>query len=498
MKWTMLTVFLLAPACDRGESAPPDLATSADLLAVPESLAIACTDSMDAVSQLPGNLPIFDSSRRGDVIRCAHEGRVEAADANLKLASLGYTGAPVPNGMEVYRIAFRTQRGVVQFTGVDGGSDQLPEGFSSARVLLPDHRRTEAYVVTAHGTAGEGAPCVDSLRDLLGPTTESSKIFNLALAGNGWIVIAPDYAGYGYDQAPHGWFLSEDEAHPILDATRAMKQLLQPADLPPKVAFVGHSQGSHVVLSAHALAKSYGMEGELIGVAPMALLWFTGLTWGASLSSLAGLTTQSNASAISYQMFFFYGHGELYDGPGGGLAMFKPAQQAAVKAFMENNCESDAAGILPGLGSTTADLYDASFIGALQNCSVFQTGCDQEPAATWLKRALADRPTIDPNSAPIVVWHGAKDVDIPPDRAQCGFDRIQSDLAKAGNATTTFTVCGDADADHTGVIQRDIEWVSQWIGTRATGQPDPPGCPGTAPLQPAGGTLTCATPPANM
>jgi pimeloyl-ACP methyl ester carboxylesterase len=410
---------------------------------------------------------------------------------------MGYTGTPVPNGMDVYRIAFRTQRGAAASSGADGGGD-APEGFSSAQVFLPDNRRTDAYVVTAHGTEGEGAPCVDSLKDVLEPTTESSKIFNLSLAGNGWIVIEPDYAGYGYGQPPHGWFLAEDEAHPILDATRAMKQLLLPAELPPKVAFMGHSQGSHVVLSAQALAKSYGMEGQLIAVAPMGLLWFSGLTWGASLSSLAGLTTQNDAAAISYQMFYFYGHGELYDGPGGGLSMFKPAQQAAVKAFMQNKCESDASSVLPTLGSTTADLFDATFISAMENCMVFQTNCDKEPAATWLERALADRPTIDPYGAPIVVWHGAKDVDIPPNRAQCGFDRIQSDLAKAGNATTTFTVCGDADADHTGVVQRDMDWVSQWFAARAAGQPDPPGCPGTAPLQPAGGTLTCATPPANL
>jgi hypothetical protein len=452
----------------------------------PAAIAIPCGDLRDDVFKLPLNLSPFDSSHRGEIFRCAYDRYLSAADANVALASAGYAGAPVQHGMDIYLIAFRTQR--------SGG----PEGFSSARVFLPDDRSPDAYVVVAHGTEGEGAPCVDSLKDLLDPAyNQSSKMMDLALAGAGWAVIEPDGAGYGYGQAPHGWFLAEDEAHPLLDATRALKGFLPADALPSKVAFVGHSQGSHAVLSAQALAKKYGMEGELIAVAPMALLWLSGLTWPATLSPLANLTTQTTPAAISYAMFFFYGHGELYDGPGGGLSMFQASKRDLVRSFMVKDCESDVATALPPLGATPADFYDPAFVTAMENCMILQTGCDQEPAATWFARALADRPPIDPNGAPIVVWHGAMDKDITPDRAQCGFDRIQSDLASAPSATTTFKVCGDPIADHGGVIQRDMDWVSQWIAARAAGEPDPD-CPGTAPLQPADGPLTCAVPPQNL
>ena len=490
---TLLVLPMLVGACDH-ESSLGDMSID---MSTPQPLAIACSDSRDAVFQLPANLPPFDPTHRGDVFRCAYERYISAADANQALAALGYTGMPVPNGMDVYRIAFRTERVAPAGAGADAGSD-APEGLSTARVFLPNNSRSEAYAVVAHGTLGEGSACADSQKDILDPTyTQTSKILDLAIAGNGWIAIEPDYAGYGYGQPAHGWYLAEDEAHTILDATRAMKNFLQPSALPSKVAFVGHSQGSHVVLSAQAFAKSYGMEGQLIGVAPMSLLWFSGLTWGASITPVAGMTTQNNAALLSYAMFFFYAHGELYDGPGGGLTMFQPAKQAAVTSFMQDDCEADASTVLPTLGATTTDFFDSNFLNAMFNCNVLQTGCDTEPAATWLARALADRPAIDPDSAPIVIWHGAKDTDIPPNRAQCGFDKLQSDLASATTPTTTLTICGDADADHSGVAQRDTEWITQWIGTRAAGQPDPPGCPGTAPLQPDGGTLACATPPAN-
>jgi hypothetical protein len=476
--------------CGGGGEAP-DMSVPAD------PLAITCTDSKDDVFTLPSDLPAFDPTHRGDVFRCSFEQHVAAADANAALTALGYTGAPIPQGMSVYRIAFRTERAAPASGSSDGGIAS-PEGFSSARLYIPDNPRSEAFVVAAHGTHGEGTTCADSRSFILDPAfTDSSKIYGLSLSGSGWITIAPDFAGYGYGQAPHGWFLPEDEAPPILDATRAVKNLLLPSALPPQVVFMGHSQGSHVVLSAQALAKSYGMEGQLIGVVPMALLWFSGQTWGASLSPLAGLTTQKDAAAISYGMFYFYGHGELLDGSGGGLTMFQPAKRAQVKQLLDTTCESDATTALPPLGTTTADFYDPAFVNAMESCTIYQTGCTVEPAATWLRRALDDRPAIDPYSAPIVVWHGAIDKDIPPARAQCGFDKLARDLQSASAPTTTLTICGDSGADHTGIVQRNIDWVARWIDARVTGQPDPPGCPGTAPLQPPGGTLTCATPPLN-
>ena len=475
-------------------NAPPDAATRGPL----EPLAIGCTDSKNDVYVLPSGLAPFDATHRGDVFRCSYEGYVGAADANNALAALGYVGPPVAYGMDAYRIAFRTERFAGLTSGGDGGNDVVKEGYSSARVFVPDHRRSEAYAVVAHGTLGQAASCADSIKDIVDPTmTQSAKIMDLALAGNGWAVIEPDYAGFGYDQLPQGWSLAADEAPSILDATRAMKNLLPSSALPPKVFFVGHSQGSHVVLSAQAYARSYGMAGELAGVAPLALLWVSDLTWGASLSPLAGLKTSSDSAALAYGMYYFYGHGGLYDGPGGGLAMFRADKRAQVAAVLDGSCESDADAQLPTLGQAATDFYDPTFLDAVSSCMALGSSCDQEPAATWVQRAIADRPAIDPYSAPIVIWHGALDTSISPARAQCGFDKLNGDLASASAPTTTLTVCGDAQADHGGVVQRDMDWIAQWIDTRVRGLPDPPGCPGTTPLQPASGPLVCATPPVN-
>jgi hypothetical protein len=473
-----------------GCNAPASQATPPDLGQV-DPLALSCTDSLDDVYQLPPDLPAWDASQRGDVFRCAFERKLSADDVNQAIVSYGYLGPAVANDVDVYRIAYRTERS----TPVSGTA---PAGYSSARVFLPATPRADAFVVTAHGTNGLAAGCVDSQNDLQsGDRQDDHKMYNLALAGDGWIVIAPDFAGYGYGQAPPGWFLAEDEAKSVLDATRALTALLLPSATPPKVALVGHSGGSHAVLAAQGMAHRYGLAGELVGVAPLSLLWLSGQTWGAADSPLAGLNTQHDPALLSYSLFFFYGHGELYDGPGGGLAMFQAAKRDQVKALLTGSCEADMSAMLPALGTSASDFYDPAFVSSLSDCMLLQTNCDLEPAKTWKARALADRPPVDPAGAPIVIWHGALDQDIPPARAQCGIDKLTLDLGPVA-PTSMLTVCGDSQADHSGVPKRDIHWISQWIGTRANGQPNPDGCPGVAPLQPpGGGALTCATPPAN-
>jgi hypothetical protein len=462
----------------------PDLQHAAD------PLAIACTDTVDAVYTAPANLPAFDATHRGDVVRCAFDRSLTASQINSTLTALNYVGPPVQSDVDVYRIAYRTTR-----VGTAGG-------LSSALVFMPAQakRHTDAYVVTGHGTVGLADKCAPSKLDLTnGSSGSDAQVFYLALAGDGWIEIAPDYAGFGYGQTVSGWSLAEDEGHSLLDATRAMKNLVEPMALPNKVAFMGHSQGAHAVLSVQPMIASYGSAQPVIGIAPMGVLWFSNLTWGASISPAAGQNTTDDPAVIAFGMYYFYGHGENYDGAGGGVKMFQASKQAMVQQLLTTGCGADVEAGVTALGTSPSDFYDPAFVTAMQNCMIFGAQCDVEPAKTWLARAIADRPAIDPAGPPILIWHGALDATIAPGRAQCGFDKIEKDLAGATNPTATLTICGDAGATHGTIVRRDIDYVSQWIATRAAGLPDPPGCPGEGPLEPGdGGTLMCATPPPNL
>jgi hypothetical protein len=219
--------------------------------------------------------------------------------------------------------------------------------------------------------------------------------------------------------------------------------------------------------------------------------WFVAKSYGAIPSPLVGLNTKDNGGAIAYATLYFFTHGELYDGPGGGLAMFKPEKRDAVKAIFTSQC--DLGPQMASLGATPSDFYDEAFVTSVGNCAVADAACDTDPAKTWEARFKVDRPTIDATQAPIVIWQGGNDPTVPKDRVACGVDKINADLAAAGaSATWKLTTCGDTAADHGGVVKDNTEWALQWIAAHAKGTAQPT-CPGWDTI----GSPVCATPPSN-
>lgn len=468
------TLSVLCAACG-SESSPGGETPKADAAVSP--FAIACDDKAEGFYDRPTNLPAFDRARRGDVVRCGLDRAVPVADIDGWLSKNHFVGVKAKSSVKIYRIAFRTER--------LGGK----EGISGALVFVPDTARTgpRPLVVTAHGTVGGGAACAPSRSGLLTPEhTDATAAhgMSLSLAGLGHTVIAPDYAGYGFGDVVQ-WLLSEDEAHSVLDATRAARKLLPTLDR--KNFLIGHSQGGHAVLSAHAHAKSYGVDGELSGVAAMAPPWWVGKTYGAMVSSLAGLTTAKDASALAYALLYFHGHSAAYDGD--ALKPFKADKRAAIAA-MASECTQGLFAKMPSLGASAADFFDPAFVDSVGMCGVADA-CDAEPAKTWRARFRADRPNVDVSGAPIVVWHGGKDDGVAVDRAQCGIDKLEKD-----GATKLVTACGDPEAGHDGVVERQMAWLDGWIDAGVRGVAAPTCAPFSA-LGPGGKAATCATPPTN-
>lgn len=486
MKISLAFASLLAVAGCGGSSPamPPDMGPPPP---PPPALLVGCTDAVADVYTLPANLPAYDSSHRGDVIRCAYDRYLSAAAINTAMTAYGYQGPTLPSGAWLFRIAYRTER------IAPTGSKTVPEGVSSGIVLVPDVPQAGGpLVVFAHASVGIAPPCAPSTYDLLGAATgDDHRGAVLGLAGYGWLTVVPDYAGFGFGESS-GWSVAEDEAHSVLDATRAAKQLVP--SLTGQVVFVGHSQGGHAALSAQSYAPSYGMEGTLIGVAAYAPLWLSAYAWAAIISPGAGFKTSDSGYAIMYDMDYFYSHGELYDGPGGGLAMFQAAKRDAVQSFLMNQCAPNPP---PGvdittLGATPADFFDASFINSIGDCGLGFGGCTDATAMTWTARFVADRPPIDPNGPPIMIFDGGLDANFPPARAQCMFDKLDADLMTVAAPKTKISTCFDPGAQHFDIMRRDVDYANQWIAARAGIGPEPAAC------TPFPSGQTCATPPPNL
>jgi hypothetical protein len=439
-----------------------------------------CTDTIDSVYAAPSSTAGFDASHRGDVLRCAYDRAITAVQIDARLTDRSFDAAPTPSGVRIWRIAYRSE-------GTAG-----KELAGTALVLVPDKpiATPTPVVIFAHGTQGAATGCIESSYDILEKQGDDNLLADLYYAGNGYVVVAPDYNGYLGGTGP--FIFSELEGHALLDATRVIRNLMAADKVADDNVLVGHSQGGHAVLSAQAEAASYGFAGKLSGVLAFAPVWYVAKAWGAALTSLAGFNTTSNADALWYSLLYFYNHGEILDGPGGGTAMYLPAKRSIAQTIFSTKC-ADSTASVQMLGSTTADFLDPAFTDSMSNCSILGTDCDKNAAATWQPRWRADRPAVDAHGPPIVIWQGGMDTTVSPGLAQCGFDKITADLQATPGATATLTTCADATADHALIVQRHHSWGLGYVGARTLGLSEPDACPGIATLGPP----SCQQPPSN-
>jgi hypothetical protein len=486
--WLLIAGMLfVAGGCDSASETDHSAAHNTDSGAPDEppdalTVRVPCKDSVDAVYMPPASLPAFSADRRGDILRCAVDRTLSVDQLRSRLEANQLPEIDVRSSLRAYRITYRTERLAGQ------------EGLSSALLLLPDHPIAlhPPLLVFAHGSIGTAPDCALSKSDVTA-VDYNENAFLLWLAGYGYPLIMPDYAGY-VGGPPPGFQLSEDEAHSLLDSTRAIQKLLRPGVMSDQVVMVGHSQGGHAVLSAQAIANAYGLSGQLLAVIPMAPAWYVARTYGAIISAAAGFKTDGDGGIIGVAIQYFFTHAELYDGKDSGYALFQPSARAGIAALGQS---CGGPGFVEALGATTADFFDPTFLDSISACGLAGDGsCETGPAAIWWPRFRADRPHIDPQGAEILLWQGAQDALVAPPLAQCGIEKITMDLSGPA-ASTKLTICGDRDADHQILLDRHVGWVARWIAARTLGEPEPEACPGHDELLPDDGELTCLTPPGN-
>ncbi len=398
----------------------------------------------------------------GSVLRCVRGPRLENADVDRLARSSGYTGRALKSAISVSWLIYRTER----------GTEPPSPGFGSAVVLWPTTpRATELpVIVVGHGTVGLAPSCPPSRET---PDAEETYLAELgyALAGDGYRVILPDFAGYAAFGAqgnpPPGYHAAVDEAKSMLDAARALRSL-EPAGFSKQVVLMGHSQGGHAALSALAYHADYGSGGELAAVVAYAPSWFPMTSFPAMLALANSFPLPEEANSVAASVWYHYSNAELLDGPGAGVLLFAPKQRDAIRAFFERECDPDA---LSKLGKNIGDLFDPSFTSDVAPFAGLGVPCLSSRCATWMARYKADRPHLknEAKSVPLLVLHGDADDWIPPERAKCGFDRLAADGANT-------TLCIVKGAKHDPLVGMRSEYVSDWIAWHTLGAKDPGTC----------------------
>jgi dienelactone hydrolase len=425
--------------------------------------AISCNDAVDDVYTTPSGLPSFSPSARGDVIRCAHDSDLPIAAVQAQLTG-ATIATPATSGVTLYRIAFRTTRG----SGAPGAS--------SARVYLPTTPRALPLpvIVVAHPTEGLASSCA--------PSKDPTSMEDLALpwASLGFAVVAPDYAGLGNDDVVQGYVDNHDTGYSTLDGARALRKMLSPGALSDKILAVGWSQGGGAVLSAQALAKSYGADGNLVGVIAFAPEWPTrpnSFGYVDMLKNPTETTIQTGVSSPVVAAMREYAYFTQYLGAAHSTDAFPASARSGVQGAITSMCQTPFGGYLQGSFPTVGQLFDDSFRTALLACVAGNSAGCVEPAKSYFAFMQSNVLSADPSGAQILFVQGIADAIMPAaSEAACNIDKLHAD-------GVTPQVCTDIPAIHENVVPRNMDFALSW-GQALLAGTDLPACPSTFGMPP--------------
>lgn len=223
---------------------------------------------------------------------------------NQALLELG--GLPTCD-IEVYQISYTTVGGQNEATTASGAL-MVPTGLDArchgARPL----------VLYAHGTQTDRAFNIANLDD---PQNAEGLIMAVLFAAQGYIVVAPNYAGFDSSTLAYHPFLNADQqSKEMIDALTAARSALPAAQAPltadnGQLFITGYSQGGYVAMATHRAMQAAGMT--VTASAPMSgpysLAAFVDAVFGGEVSNGAPVLTTFLITAYQHS------YGNVYSDP---------------------------------------------------------------------------------------------------------------------------------------------------------------------------------------
>jgi hypothetical protein len=214
--------------------------------------------------------------------------------ANRQL--LAISGTPLCD-VAVHRIRYATVGGANEATTASGGL-MVPVGSD------PRCRGTRPVLLYAHGTTTDRA---FDMTNLQGDPNGEALIMAALFASQGYIVVAPNYAGYDSSALPyHPYLLADQQSKDMIDGLTAARSALPTAAAPAtlddgRLFITGYSQGGYVAMATHRAMQSAGMT--VTASAPMsgpyAMAAFVDAVFSGRVS--AGSTVSATLLITAYQ-----------------------------------------------------------------------------------------------------------------------------------------------------------------------------------------------------
>ena len=158
-------------------------------------------------------------------------------------------------GVDVQYIKYGTVGGAGESTDASGAL-MTPSGGPGCTGSRP-------IVLYAHGTTVVKSFNLANLLDESGAAYSEAALIAAAYAAQGFIVVAPNYAGYDTSKlAYHPYLNADQQSKEMMDALSAARKalpgLLQPVQDSGKLFITGYSQGGHVAMATHKAMQAAG------------------------------------------------------------------------------------------------------------------------------------------------------------------------------------------------------------------------------------------------
>ncbi|MEM7016430.1 MAG: lipase family protein [Pseudomonadota bacterium] len=327
----------------------------------------------------------------------------------------GFSDLKTERGIALYRIGYWT-------TAVDGrivkasGLIALPQGDTLIRGVIG----------WQHGTATlkSAAPSV--------PDPENGLLAAAAFAGHGYLMIAPDYPGFGLSEEPHSYYHTASIVNSVVDCLRATQVVIKhnQRHWPESLFLTGFSQGGHASLATQRELELSPIEG----------LTVTATASVAGPVDLAGVSFPyaMKADAVLASLYIAWSavtYARDYQQPIEAL-LKAPWSETAAALFDGTNSGHEIAQALP---SKPRDMLTNESLGAFDNNQ-----------AHWFLEKIRENSIVDQNQlvygwvpqAPIQMYYGETDLDVSAEDAHV--------MAQVGKS-----VGADVEAISVGVVEHD-------------------------------------------
>ncbi len=412
----------------------------------------ACPDALDAIYQLPAQLP----AEAGALVHCSLGELLDQATVQARMAEEGAEGVVAQTGVRVVKVAYRTSR--------SNGTATM----TTATIYVPAVPRALPAPIVLIGRSTSG------LADSCAPSKEALPGANLALpfAARGFIAVMPDFSGLG-PEGTHSYLDNHEAAQQLFDGALAAAAL-EPAGLVgDPVGAAGYSQGGGTVLSSQALEQAITGAHTLKAVAAIAPEWpisTKSFSYQDVLRNPSRITGLAGLAPPTVTVLRHYGFLINRLGMTGGES-FPADERDSIISSINSLCTIPLGGALGAQQLRLEDLVDEPFRLEVLACIDGTAGCTGLGKAfhDWL---VADFVQADPQGARVLITQGLGDQVMPAaGEAAC-------DVAKLRAEGIEPDICSDPTATHDTVLERKIEHVVAWVEAVITGT-TPPSCSST-------------------